>query len=92
MPERQRLQHKYPANTPEAVIAGVTSGKWTTAQVRALLARLLDATGIDYDQRVEALGGALVSEAVRPHWEPGLTAEEAHDRLCRSDATAPVSR
>lgn len=86
MHERQRMQRTRPVVTPDTLISSVSAGKWTTAQVRGLVARLLDATGIDYDQRVEVLGGALVSEAVRPHWESGLTAEEAHERLCRNDA------
>ncbi len=70
----------------DAAIAGIGRGGWTSEQARALIARLMDATGLDYDQRVDALGGALVSEAVRPHWESGLTAGEAHDRLCRNDS------
>ena len=82
----ERQQRMRSVTTPDSLIANVKAGKWTNAQVRGLIARLLDATGIDYDQRVEALGGALVSESVRPHWESGFTAEEAHERLCRNDA------
>lgn len=70
----------------DAALSGIARGSWTTEQARELIARLLDATGLDYDQRVEVLGGALVSEAVRPHWESGLSAGEAHDRLWRNDS------
>lgn len=83
---RRSLQ-RTPAGTGlDAAMAAIARASWTTEQARALLARLMDATGLDYDQRVEVLGGALVSEAVRPHWESGLTAGEAHERLCRSDS------
>lgn len=86
MHNRRSLQ-RTPAGTGlDAAMAAIARASWTTEQARALLARLMDATGLDYDQRVEVLGGALVSEAVRPHWESGLTAGEAHERLCRSDS------
>lgn len=49
--------------------------------VRALVVALLDAAGLDRDQRVELLGGALVTEAVRPYWAEGMTAAEAHAEL-----------
>lgn len=85
MPNHRRPQPASPSLL-DAALAGVARGSWTAAQARQLILRVLDATGMDYDQRVEVLGGALVSEAVRPHWESGLSAGEAHDRLCRSDA------
>ncbi len=49
--------------------------------VRALLAELLDAAGLTRDERVEVLGGALVTEAVRPYWAQGYGAGDAHMRL-----------
>lgn len=85
MNDRQLLQRNHLATSAEALVTNVAPGPWTPEQVRGLISRLLDATGIDYDQRVEVLSGTLVSEAVRPHWEAGLTADEAHDRLCRND-------
>ena len=53
--------------------------------VRELVSGLLDAAGLSYDQRVEVLGGALVAEAVRPYWEAGSSADDAHDLLRRND-------
>ena len=53
--------------------------------VRELVSELLDAAELDYDQRVEVLGGALVAEAVRPYWEAGNSADDAHDLLRRND-------
>jgi hypothetical protein len=77
-------------HTPTATALGVAVARlsregWTPEQARALISRLLDATGLDYDQRVEVLGGSLVSEAVRPYWESGLSATEAHGRLAGND-------
>jgi hypothetical protein len=64
---------------------------WTSDQARDLISRVLDAMGIDYDQRIEVLGGSLVSEAVRPYWESGLSAAEAHNRLgCNDPELAEV--
>ncbi|MDZ7729508.1 MAG: hypothetical protein U5Q44_15665 [Dehalococcoidia bacterium] len=57
----------------------------SAAELQATIIELLDAAGLDQDTRVEVLGGALVSEAVRPYWEAGLSAEEAHDALARND-------
>ncbi|HXU23286.1 MAG TPA: hypothetical protein VN697_04580 [Tepidiformaceae bacterium] len=53
--------------------------------LRAVLTRLLDLSGLDYDQRVELLGGALVAEAVRPYWISGHSPRAAHDLLRRHD-------
>lgn len=50
-------------------------------EVRALITELLDAAGLDRDERVELLGGAFVTEAVRPYWNSGCSADEAHDAL-----------
>jgi hypothetical protein len=53
--------------------------------LRAVLTRLLDLSGLDYDERVELLGGALVEEAVRPYWSSGHSARASHDLLRRHD-------
>ena len=86
MHDRHHTQPRGAVATLDAAIKAIPSGKWTCEQARALIAQLLDATDLDYDQRVEVLGGALVSEAVRPYWESGFTADEAHDRLWRNDS------
>lgn len=57
----------------------------TANDVRILIEQLLDAAGLDRDERVEVLGGALVAEAVRPYWSAGATADEAHGELQRDD-------
>lgn len=57
----------------------------SAAELQATIIELLDAAGLDQDARVEILGGALVSEAVRPYWESGLSASDAHDALARND-------
>lgn len=54
-------------------------------QLSALVCGILDAAGIPADRRVEVLGGALVTEAVRPHWGATRSPEAAHEALRSSD-------
>lgn len=54
-------------------------------QLSSLVCGLLDAAGLTPDQRIEVLGGAFVSEAVRPHWAEDARAEDAHESLRASD-------
>lgn len=80
------------ANTVRPLPAGGTARRepglrrWSPEEVRALIEELLEAAGLDYDEQVEALGGAFVSEAVRPYWVAGRSAGEAHELLRRGDA------
>lgn len=69
----------------EAGLRTLANRNWSPEAVRELLERLLDVTGLDYDQRVELLGGALVAECVRPYWLPGNSPEAAHGLLRRRD-------
>lgn len=86
MPARHRSADVPSGAALDRAVARIAGQSWTTGQARALVSRLLDAMGIEYDRRVEVLGGVLVSEAVRPYWETGLAAGEAHERLWRNDA------
>ncbi|MEX2229935.1 MAG: hypothetical protein WEB13_09905 [Dehalococcoidia bacterium] len=45
------------------------------------LAELFRAAGLSRDERVHLLGGAFVTEALRPYWVDGVTPIEAHERL-----------
>ena len=54
-------------------------------QLVALACGLLDAAGLTAEQRIDVLGGAFVSEAVRPHWATDETADHAHAGLRRDD-------
>lgn len=49
------------------------------------LQRLLGASGLSSEERVQVLGGALVVEALRPYWTDGRTAEQAHHALLAAD-------
>ncbi len=49
------------------------------------IGRLLSATNLGTDELVVLLGNALVVEALRPHWGPGRTADDAHRRLRTAD-------
>ncbi len=70
----------------DAVLRGVAATSWSPEAVRDLLERLLNVMGLDYDQRVELLGGMLVTEAVRPYWLEGHSAADAHALLRARDA------
>ena len=85
MQDHRRSPSQTRASALDTALAAVDRGAWSPNEARQLISRILDATAMDYDERVNVLGGALVSEAVRPHWESGLSAGEAHDRLCRTD-------
>jgi hypothetical protein len=54
-------------------------------QLGALLCGILDAAGIPADRRVEVLGAALVTEAVRPYWASSPSPGSAHESLRRAD-------
>jgi hypothetical protein len=56
-------------------------GDASPERLRDLIAQLLDVAGLPHDDRVDVLGGALVSEAVRPHWLATDSPEDAHARL-----------
>ncbi len=70
-----------PAQTPRTELLLRVARSCTAMEVRALITELLDAAGLDRDERVELLGGALVTEAVRPYWDEGRSAEDAHAAL-----------
>ena len=58
----------------------------STDQLSSLVCGLLDAAGLTQEQRIEVLGGAFVSDAVRPHWAEDASAEDAHDALRTTDS------
>ena len=47
--------------------------------------RALADAGYEAADCVDVLGGAFVCAAVRRYWTEGLSAAEAHDRLCADD-------
>ena len=50
-----------------------------------IVQRALVDAGYGAGDRVDVLGGAFVSAAVRRYWAEGLSAAEAHERLCAED-------
>ena len=58
----------------------------SAAQLMEAIVALLDAAGIEQETRAEVLGGAFVTEAVRPFWEGGHSPDEAHASLRELDA------
>lgn len=57
----------------------------TPTQLMDAIVALLDAAGVDPDARAELLGGAFVTEAVRPFWKAGRSPSEAHELLRSHD-------
>ena len=55
------------------------------AQLSAALHALLDGSALSQEERVQVLGGALVLEALRPHWGTGRSPADAHASLRRAD-------
>ena len=50
-----------------------------------IVQRALVEAGYEAGDCVDVLGGAFVSAAVRRYWAEGLSAAEAHERLCAED-------
>ena len=50
-----------------------------------IVQRALVDAGYEAGDCVDVLGGAFVSAAVRRYWAEGLSAAEAHERLCAED-------
>lgn len=50
-----------------------------------IVQRALVDAGYEAGDCVDVLGGAFVSAAVRRYWAEGLSATEAHERLCAED-------
>ena len=50
-----------------------------------IVQRALVEAGYEAADCVDVLGGAFVSAAVRRYWAEGLSAAEAHERLCAED-------
>ena len=57
----------------------------TATQIAEIIDEMLDASGMDADERVEFLGGLFVTEAVRPFTRPGVSAIAAHERMRHFD-------
>ena len=50
-----------------------------------IVQRALVEAGYETGDCVDVLGGAFVAAAVRRYWAEGLSAAEAHERLCAED-------
>jgi hypothetical protein len=57
----------------------------STDDVLGALHDLERAAGLSHDERVQLLGGAFVTEALRPYWQDGVSPVEAHERLRTED-------
>ena len=57
----------------------------TPEQLAEAVQALLDQSALSHEARVQLLGGALVLEALRPHWGDGRSPAEAHAALRAHD-------
>lgn len=57
----------------------------TREQLAEAVQALLDQSALTPEERVQLLGGALVLEALRPHWGEGRSPAEAHAALRAHD-------
>ena len=57
----------------------------TPEQIADAVQALLEQSALNHDERVQLLGGALVLEALRPHWGDGRSPGEAHEALRAHD-------
>lgn len=57
----------------------------TPEQLAEAVQALLDRSSLSHEERVQLLGGALVMEALRPHWGDGRSPSDAHGRLRTHD-------
>ena len=53
--------------------------------ILSALADMFRTSGLGHDERVQLLGGAFVTEALRPYWTDGVTPVQAHERLRADD-------
>ncbi len=56
-----------------------------TRNLTTSMGALLEQSGVESDQRLHALAGALVVEALRPYWDSATTPAQAHDALQAAD-------
>ncbi len=57
----------------------------TPAEIADALHSLLERAGVEAEERVQMLAGALVIEALRPYWRMDRSPEDAHAALMRED-------
>jgi hypothetical protein len=60
--------------------------------ILSALADMFRASGLAHDERVQLLGGAFVTEALRPYWTDGVTPVQAHERLRVDDPELAARR
>jgi hypothetical protein len=73
------------AITPRRHVLRFELRSGSSDDILGALAELFRAAGLPHDDRVQLLGGALVTEALRPYWVDGVTPIEAHERLRADD-------
>ena len=65
----------------EALARSTRMGAYPPFEVAKSVSALLDALPVEWAERIQVIGGALVMEALRPVWAESASAEEAHAKL-----------
>ncbi|MBM3139633.1 MAG: hypothetical protein FJZ92_05310 [Chloroflexi bacterium] len=69
------------AVTPRRRVLRYELREGSADHVLSALADLLRVSVLPHEERVQLLGGAFVTEALRPYWVDGVSPVEAHERL-----------
>lgn len=65
----------------QALARSARAGLYPPFEVAKSVSALLDGLPVDWSERIQVIGGALVVEALRPVWAESESAEEAHAKL-----------
>lgn len=83
--ERPRpIRRATPASAKRALL-GMDLRRGDPDRIAEAVRRLLAESGLDPEERIQVLGGALVVEALRAYWTGARTAEQAHEALRLDD-------
>ena len=84
-PRRQAGPHRTPRTRTMSQPRDFALRGRDRAEAIEIVQRALVDAGYEAGDCVDVLGGAFVSAAVRRYWAEGLSAAEAHERLCAED-------
>ena len=69
----------------DALARSAKLGQYPPFELAKSVSELLDTLPVDWADRIQVIGGALVVEALRPVWDDAGSADDAHARLRRRD-------
>ena len=77
------MARKHPSqlSLDQALAESTRAGQYPPFEVAKSVSALLDSLPVDWADRIQMIGGALVVEALRPVWAESASADEAHAKL-----------